>query len=283
MEPHLDALAILSEFDSEGASDARLHDSLPQGAVYGVYAAEGPDGRLDARLDDSADNWADDSTERWRLGGVKPWCSLAEHVSHALVTAWVGKDRQLFLVGMHDDGIIHESGPWVARGLSRVRSTSVWFDHVPATPIGAPQWYLTRPGFAWGGIGVAAVWFGAATAIARRLREQAEERTLDQVGQMHLGAVDTALYAARAVLTEAAAAVDSGGVVGEASAVLALRVRSVVAAAAEEVSRRADHAMGPAPLVSDGEHAQRVADLHLYLRQHHAERDLASLGRLLSP
>ena len=29
------------------------------------------------------------------------------------------------------------------------------------------------------------------------------------------------------------------------------------------------------------EHAQRVADLTLYVRQHHAERDQAALGRLV--
>jgi hypothetical protein len=39
-------------------------------------------------------------------------------------------------------------------------------------------------------------------------------------------------------------------------------------------------ALGPAPLATDREHAQRVADLTVYLRQHHAERDLARLGEL---
>jgi hypothetical protein len=38
------------------------------------------------------------------------------------------------------------------------------------------------------------------------------------------------------------------------------------------------HALGPAPLAFDEDHARRVADLELYLRQHHAERDLARLG-----
>ncbi|MBZ4576138.1 acyl-CoA dehydrogenase, partial [Mycobacterium avium subsp. hominissuis] len=33
-------------------------------------------------------------------------------------------------------------------------------------------------------------------------------------------------------------------------------------------------------LCQDGRHAQRVADLSIYIRQSHAERDLAELGRL---
>ncbi len=35
---------------------------------------------------------------------------------------------------------------------------------------------------------------------------------------------------------------------------------------------------GPAPLTVDRSHAQRVADLQVYVRQHHAERDLARIG-----
>ena len=59
----------------------------------------------------------------------------------------------------------------------------------------------------------------------------------------------------------------------------ALRVRQVVALAAEEVLRRAAHALGPGPLATDEDHARRVSDLDLYLRQWHAERDQAALGR----
>ena len=63
------------------------------------------------------------------------------------------------------------------------------------------------------------------------------------------------------------------------AAVMAGRVRTVVAAAAEDVLERVGHSLGPAPLARDDRHARRVADLQLYLRQHHAERDEAALGR----
>ena len=43
-------------------------------------------------------------------------------------------------------------------------------------------------------------------------------------------------------------------------------------------SHRVGHALGPAPLTGDEDHARRVADLTVYLRQHHAERDLARQG-----
>jgi hypothetical protein len=40
--------------------------------------------------------------------------------------------------------------------------------------------------------------------------------------------------------------------------------------------------MGPAPLAMDANHAKRVADLQLYIRQHHGEKDDASLGTALA-
>ena len=63
---------------------------------------------------------------------------------------------------------------------------------------------------------------------------------------------------------------------------LAKRVRATVARACEEIVSRAGHALGPAPLALDAAHAKRVADLQLYVRQHHAERDQESLGEALA-
>ena len=95
-----------------------------------------------------------------------------------------------------------QSPEWAARGLAQVRSTSLALDGVPAVQVGQPQWYLTRPGFAWGGVGVAAIWYGASVALARTLRAAATRREPDQVALLHLGAVDTALARARAVLVD---------------------------------------------------------------------------------
>jgi hypothetical protein len=43
---------------------------------------------------------------------------------------------------------------------------------------------------------------------------------------------------------------------------------------------RVGRALGAGPLCLDGDHAARVADLTVYLRQSHAERDLQRLGSL---
>ena len=264
VEPHLDALAVLDQAGDPG--DARNR-------FWGVYAAEGPPPRLEAF----------ERADGWRLTGRKHWCSVASLVDAALVTAWVDDERRgLFAVSLADEGVQHvEDQQWVARGLPRVTSTALDLQAVRAEPVGEPGWYLSRPGFAWGGMGVAAVWYGGAVGVARRLAAQASRREPDQVALVHLGAVDAALHRARCVLSSAARDVDAGRAEGPAGALLALRVRQVVRESAEEVLRRADHALGPGPLAAEEEHAARVADLHLYLRQEHAERDQAALGRAL--
>jgi len=45
---------------------------------------------------------------------------------------------------------------------------------------------------------------------------------------------------------------------------------------------RAGRALGAGPLSHDEAHSRRVADLTVYLRQHHAERNLAELGALVA-
>ncbi|MEP7179027.1 MAG: acyl-CoA dehydrogenase [Pseudonocardiales bacterium] len=269
LEAHSDALAILAE---AAAADEY---SQPQSAgTWGVFAAEGPGVRLDAT----------DGPSGWRLTGTKPWCSLGGALDHALVTAHVGPQRRLFAVDLREPSVQADppSG-WAARGLRNVPSGPVHFEATPAYPVGGPGWYLTRPGFAWGGLGVAACWYGGAHALAQTLRVVAAGREPDGVLSMHVGAADVALHGAAATLLGAARCVDDvdsgAGPTGE---LLALRARSVVADAAERVIVHVAHALGPAPLAFDEEHARRVADLQIYIRQHHAERDLAALGRLLS-
>jgi hypothetical protein len=258
LEAHTDALAIIAEAGQP-----------PPDGTWGVFAAESADHRLQARA--------------LTLTGVKPWCSLAGYLDSALVTAHAGDDRQLFRVDLrHPSVSVDPPGDWVARGLRTVTSQAVRFDATPAEPVGAPGWYLTRPGFAWGGIGVAACWHGGAAGLGAALLRRSAGRDGD-LPDLHAGIVDTALHLSAAVLASAAGDLDAGRARGPAGDILGLRARAAVAGAAERVIRQVGHALGPAPLAFDEEHARRVADLELYVRQHHAERDLARLGAAIRP
>ena len=269
-EAHLDALAILDEAGIDPATDL---DAVGAGAdsTWGVFAAEGPGLRVEA-------GWS--APDRWRLDGTKPWCSLAGRLTHALVTTHTaGDQRRLFAVDLRDHRIHTTDEGWFSRGLTAVPSGPIVLDDAPAVPIGSDGWYLERPGFAWGGAGVAACWYGGAVGVARLLWDRCVQRPADQITQMHLGAVDLVLTGARLALLEAARAIDEGDADGVAGVVIAARTRGLVAAAAEETIRRVGHALGPAPLTQNEQHARRVADLEIYIRQHHAERDEAALGR----
>lgn len=258
IEPHLDAVAILSQ----------AGQPIPSGR-WGVFAAEGGDDPLIATDDGGA----------WSLVGTKPWCSLADRLDHALVTATTAEgDRRLFAVDLSQPGVEPIDGAWAARGLSEIPSGPVRFTGASGTPVGDPGWYLERPGFAWGGIGVAACWFGGAVGIARTVHAWAAAKPNPFLLE-HLGAIDELLGDARRALAEAAELIDTGD---PDPRLLAKRTRGTVARVCEEVIVRAGHALGPAPLALDARHAKRVSDLQLYVRQHHAERDTASLGEALA-
>lgn len=262
LEPHLDALGILDEAAASGFAP-----DLDLTGTWGVFAAEGPGMRLEARH----------RAGIWTLHGTKPWCSLAADLDRALVTAWIDDERRgLFALDLRDTAVTARRDPWHARGLDRVVSAPIDVEGARGVPVGDAGWYLRRPGFAHGGVGVAACWWGGAVPLRAALADAAAGDRADQVSRVHLGRADTALWAARAVLVETARVFDAGGTASE--GLRAARARTVVADAVETTIAEAAHALGPLPLVADEAHARRVADLQVYVRQHHGDRDLARIG-----
>jgi alkylation response protein AidB-like acyl-CoA dehydrogenase len=269
-EPHLDALAILQQ--AGGAAP-------PRKGGWGVFAAERPGMRLRAAPQGGS----------ILLSGSKPWCSLAPLLSHAVVTAFTDDGgRAAFAVDLRHEGLEFEDPGWVARGLREIPSGNVHFDRVPALPVGGSGWYHNRPGFAWGGMGVAACWLGGAAGVAREYRQglldaAASGREPDQLALAGLGEVDRLLTSSLQYLSRAAARVDEAGTGGTerpSGWSEAQRVRGTVAAAVERILQVVSSNRGPAPLAFDETYAKRVADLALYVRQHHGQRDDAQLGAL---
>lgn len=272
VEPHLDALAILAQADLAAVLGAPV-----LGRTWGVFAAEGPGAALTATQ----------SRTGWTLSGIKPWCSLADRLDAALVTAALPDgERQLFAVDLRGPGIELGREVWVSRGLAEIPSVSITLHEVDAEPVGAPGWYVARPGFSWGAMGVAACWYGGAVGLGRSVWAAVSPRADQDLLMMYLGRVDERLESARRALVLAAEQVDAAARCDEpdrsVARLEAKRVRAAVARACEEVLDVSAHALGPAPLALDEDHAKRVVDLQVYVRQHHAERDLASLGRTLA-
>ena len=262
LEAHHDAIAILADLDVPPPAD---------GTLLAVWAAEGPLSTV--MVHETADGL--------RVTGQKPWCSGARFVDGALLTAWhpVG-DRVLVQVPMHGAGITHPAGEhWQAVGMAAIESGPVDFDGVPCTRVGAPGAYLTRPGFWHGGAGIAACWYGAAVAIAQRMADPARVQR-DPHLAANLGHVDMALGASAALLRELATRIDAAP--GQTHQRDVMRLRSQIERSCAAVMDAAARSLGPAPLCTDGAHARRCADLAVFMRQSHAERDWAALGHAVA-
>jgi alkylation response protein AidB-like acyl-CoA dehydrogenase len=265
-EAHADAVAILDELGGKPPDPGQL---------WGVWAAESPDTAVVA---------TEGKHGAFTLSGTKVWCSGAGFCSHALVTARLdekGAKRGLFAITVTEPGVRPLPSTWWNAGMAGSDTRPVQFTNVQAVAVGDPGDYLARPGFWHGAIGVAACWLGGARRVAEPLYRCAGSDSADAYSLAHLGAVDAALAAGDAILAAAAAQIDADPFDRAVTAeLLARRVRAVVEHAADEAITRTGRALGPGPLCQDGRHAQRVADLTIYIRQSHAERDLAQLGQL---
>ena len=261
-EGHADAVAILAEL---GGPPPR------PGSRWGVWAANPPGPNVTATRQGGT----------WVLRGTKQYCSGARVCMDALVTARAGDGERLFAVAV--DGLEPHAGSWPATGMAGSDTLDVGFPAVPAEPVGPPGGYTGRPGFSHGGAGVAACWYGGARGVARALARAAAKRDVGPHALAHLGAVDIALRTTRDALARAADEIDAdpGDLRGK-GALRALRVRALAEATATDVLARTGRALGAGPLSHDEAHSRAVADLTVYLRQHHAERDLARLGELVA-
>ena len=261
IEGHLDAIAICDEAGR----------GVPNG-LLGVWAADPPPNHLRAAAQDGG----------WSLHGIKQWCSGAGTLDNALVTAHAPDGYRLFVVALDSAGVQVRPESWRAVGMRHSDTFDVEFDGVLVTAddaVGGPSWYLGRRGFWIGGIGVAACWYGGALGAARALRTAVGQRRDDPHGLAHLGAADALCAAMWAHRQTAATAIDAG-IAGDPLARLAWQVRAAVERLAGDVLRHAERGIGSGGLARDAEMARRSADLPVYLRQHHAERDLAALGEL---
>lgn len=270
-EGHTDALSILAELDGP---------QLPAGARVGMWAAEPPDGRVGFRRQRG---------DTVVLQGTKQWCSGAEHVTHGLLTAWDLDDDTrrgpvLVLVDMRQPAVRTADGHWRAAGMGRSRSIDVRLDDATGTTWARAGEYLTRPGFWQGGAGVAACWYGGCVGLAEALRRAAARAEPgDADGRTRLAALgraDVLLQPLAALLRATAQWIDAHP---QADArVPATRLRLAADAAARQLLDLAGPALGAGPLCRDAWLANLVADLPVFVRQTHGERDLAALGEAVA-
>lgn len=264
-EGHTDALSILHEL---GADRPRTGDT------WAMWAAESPGQRVQAHLLGSG--------RQVTLSGTKAWCSGAQGVDNALLTAWLpGQEQsQLVSVDLGHPSIRMHTGAWQAVGMADTLSAEVAFDATPGTLVGEPGDYLHRPGFWQGGAGIAACWYGGTLAVADALYHGLRGTSPEHPGFAYraaaFGKVDRVLAGVAALLHGSADWIDAHP---HANAMaVALRVRQAADAAAACVQGETGRALGATPYCRDAAFARAAADLPVFIRQSHGDGDDAALA-----
>lgn len=267
VEGHADAIRT-----AEQASVAVREDVL-----YGVWASRSGDTGLRAEVD----------KDQLILTGVLKFASGAGIIDRALVPVSVDDEHQL-LVDLAVDGLPVDETGWQtsAMTVSHTHTVPVAGIRVAmADVIGDRDFYLERPGFFPGGIGVAAVWAGGISRVLDALltwlgghSSPATDVRLGRLGtyrQLATGSVREAGRRLDAVL------VGSGSPPRADLQELATVVRAGVAHCVHAALDEARTIAGPAGLALDAALTHAIADLDLYVRQHNTDADSAFLGTRL--
>jgi hypothetical protein len=204
-------------------------------------------------------------------------------IDRALVTAETSNGYRLFDISVADNVVRTHPDSWPAVGMAASLSDTLDFGGPPVPDdraIGGPEFYLERPGFWFGALGVAACWYGGAKALVADLGGSLGSRPSDLV-LVELGYAVAHVGAMHRLLAHAAQSIDDDphDAKGEARQ-RALVVRHAVRHAATQVLGHAANAGGARPLCHNRVQGQRAADLYVYLAQHHGPQDAAELGRL---
>ena len=263
VEGHIDALAVLAE--------ARLEPD--PGATYGVWAARPRAGGVTAHLAAGA----------WRLAGAKPFCSGSMRLDRALVTAECDDGYRLFDVSVAENVVGVHPGSWPAVGMADSLSDTLEFGGPPvptSRAVGPPNFYLERPGFWFGGTGVAACWYGGARGLVEHVLRSVGRHPSELV-LVELGHAVAHIDLMRRAIEQAAQEIDADpdDATGAAKR-RALVIRHAVHHAAQEVLSHTASAGGARPLCLDPEQSRRAADLYVYLAQYHGPQDANVLGHI---
>lgn len=255
VEAHCDAVSILHE-----AGDAPV-----DGSLYGVWASAGT-----ASLDPDGSS----------VTGTKPFCSGLGIVDRALVTVNDPAGNAVLIdVDLEPRrSLALDTGGWSTVALSDTATGDVHLDHHPICAdriVGAPGWYLDRVGFWHGACGPAACWAGGTLGIVDAARGLG---AADPHRRAQLGALEAAAWALSALLDAAGDEIDVEPHDRVAAERRARALRQVIERMCTDALDRFSRAFGPRPFTTDAALAARFSDVHLYLRQHHGERELGAIA-----
>jgi alkylation response protein AidB-like acyl-CoA dehydrogenase len=264
-EAHTDAVAILHE---AGRVEA-------PGKLYGVWAAEDPS--CDLQLADHRPGGG------FVLSGSKAFCTGASIIDRSLVTVRRDGKAHLIDLDVHDDPrITFDTAGWQAAAFGATSTAVATFDDVQIDEsdlVGPPGWYLDRVGFWHGACGPAACWAGGAIGLVDHAVLASARKPPDPHRDAHIGALAVLSWQLEAMLHVAGDEIDRHPADVPMAMRRALMLRHSVERAATAIIDLHGRALGPRPLIQAPEIIRRISEVQLYIRQHHDEHDLESIGR----
>lgn len=261
-EAHVDALSILheAEFDAPASNDA----------IYGVWASGGPG--TGPAFD----------RHHGTITGTKRFASGVGVVDRTVMTVDDGEGGTwLVEVDLAPAPTWQRSSDrWTTPAMADTATGDVTFvDHPVMRTVGGAGWYLQRPGFWHGAVGPAACWGGAAAGLVDLVDR---DETRDPFRSRARGSMRAEALSILSSLSSAGEATDRSFDDREGAHYRAIAVRSLVERSCTHILDQFGRAWGPRVFVADEAIAQRMADIQLYVRQHHGDADLAALGALPS-
>jgi hypothetical protein len=256
-EGHVDALRILAQAERQPVTNVWYGVWASRSQQTGLRAESGPDGL--------------------RIDGTLRFASGAGVLDRALIPVWL-PDGSHLLLDLDVTALPVDPTVWRTAAMQASRSYELTVAGVRVgrdAVVGEPDFYLGRPGFFPGGVGVAACWAGGAAQVLDLLRARHPRPTDAQ--QLRLGRMRTELVAAVAAVRSAADVLDRPDLITDLQQV-ATEARAVTAEAVRRLLAEARLVTGPAGLALDDGISHAVPDLELYVLQQNSDADAALLG-----
>ncbi|MGI8900850.1 MAG: hypothetical protein ACR2HA_07960 [Nocardioides sp.] len=259
VEGHADAMRILDQADEQA-----------QRGVYGVWASRpvgtGATGQF--------------RKGSWIVRGELRFAAGVDLIDRALVPVWVDRTHhQLLDLPLEEGSFEGDPASWRTAAMDATRSWTVLVDTVAPinATVGPLDWYLDRPGFVIGGLGVAAVWAGGTHLVLDLLIDAAQAVPFTAGQLRRLGAVDQAAWESRTAVDNVASRLDD--LPRNMLAVEIGRARTAAAQACERVIAETAHIVGPDGLSRDERLVRSTHDLGIYVRQLAVDPELEARGR----
>ncbi|GAA2106931.1 acyl-CoA dehydrogenase family protein [Microlunatus panaciterrae] len=264
-------LARLVEGHADGIRILQQADHPAQRGIYGVWASKSAGtGTQGTKIN-----------EGWRVKGELRFASGVDLIDRALVPMLVrsdpDRDSQL-LVDIPADAVSADRTSWRTPAMDASRSFTVQVDLQVADrdTVGTAGFYLDRPGFAVGGLCVAAVWAGGARQLVDVVTTGLRAFSPTSHQLRRIGLMEQAAWQARTAVESALGrlpALDTAA----AGRVIAM-ARTAVVSACETVLDEAPRVVGPGGLSSSPRLSRTLSDLAIYIRQQHVDAELVRLG-----